>query len=172
MENHAEGNLSSYERLKQQQTLGEILETAMSFEKTAYEFYASLQDKVSKRLRPLIQELVEEEQEHYELFSKLRERDDVQAHIQDKIQTPPSNHKFSDYVHLPKLSDFPDDQSILQYAMGREQAAMEQYGSLAEESLPGPIQDLFYFLSHEELEHKNWLEKKYYDLVHLSHEDN
>lgn len=157
---------SGYQILKTQSTMENILTTAMSFEKTAYEFYDSLQTKVSKRLRPLVEELVEEEKRHYALFDKLMQRADVQAHIKDKIQTPPSDHKFSDYIQVPDLDDFPDDQAILQYAMGREQAAMEQYSTLADETPAGPIQDLFRFLANEELEHKRELEKRYYQLIH------
>lgn len=43
---------------------------------------------------------------------------------------------------------------------------MEQYSSLAEETPPGPIQDLFRSLAKEELNHKQELEKRYYELVH------
>lgn len=163
-EQHPEG--SGYKTLKAQQTLGEILDTASSFERTAYEFYSSLKDKVSKRLHPLVQELVEEEQEHYRLFQELKQKPDVRAHITDLIKTPASDHKFSDYIQLPKLGEQPDDQSILQYAMGREQAAMEQYGALAEETPAGEIQDLFHYLAREELAHKKELEKRYYELIH------
>lgn len=161
---HPEG--SGYQALKGQSTIDDILKTAMSFEKTAYEFYDNLQTRVSNRLRPLIEELVDEEKRHYALFENLMQNANVQAHIEDKIKTPASDHKFSDYIHAPKLDDMPDDQSILQYAMGREQAAMEQYSALAEETPAGPIRDLFRFLANEELEHKQELEKRYYDLIH------
>jgi rubrerythrin len=38
--------------------------------------------------------------------------------------------------------------------MGRDQAAMEQYQVLAEETPPGSIRDLFRFLAAQELEHR------------------
>lgn len=162
---HPEG--SGYAKLKAQQSLGDILDTASAFEKTAYEFYSALQDKVSKPLRPLLKELVLEEKGHYNLFQALKQKPDVQSHIADLIKTPPSDHKFSDYIQLPELDEENlDDQSILQYAMGREQAAMEQYSSLAVETPPGEIQNLFRYLAQEELEHKRELEKRYYDLIH------
>ncbi len=161
-----EGRGSGYRKLKEKTSLGEILQTASSFEEAAYNFYASLKDKVSKPLRPLVQELVEEEQRHYELFQELSQRPDVQSRVAEEIKTPPSDHRFSDYIQVPELGDFPDDQAILQYALGREQAAMEQYASLAEDTPAGPIQDLFRYLANEELEHKKELEKRYYALVH------
>jgi rubrerythrin len=71
-------------------------------------------------------------------------------------------------VQLPELGDLPDDQAILHYAMGREQAAMEQYQSLAADTPPGPVRDLFRFLAAQELEHKGELEKRYYVMTHTS----
>jgi len=159
---------TGYERIKASKTLDEVLATAMSFERAAREFYSSLKDRVSKPMRELVQELAEEEARHYALFEQLRSRADVQQHISLRIQTPASDHRFSDYVQMPKLGDFPDDQSLLQYAMGREQAAMEQYGALAREIPGGPIRELFQYLAEEELSHKSELEKRYYELVYPS----
>ncbi|WP_353571572.1 ferritin family protein [Candidatus Albibeggiatoa sp. nov. BB20] len=157
-----------YQTLKAHTTMEQILKTTMSFEQAAYEFYGRLQDQISlsHRLYPLIQELIDEEKQHYALFKQLAQHPDVQAHIKNKIKIPASDHQFSDYIHPPQLDELPDDQSILQYAMGREKVAMEQYSALAEETPAGPIQDLFRFLANEEFEHKQELEKRYYALIH------
>ncbi|MCB1728495.1 MAG: rubrerythrin, partial [Gammaproteobacteria bacterium] len=69
-------------------------------------------------------------------------------------------------IHLPDLGDNPDDQAVLQYALGREHAAMEQYRELAETTAPGPVRELFVFLADEETQHKAELEKLYYEIVH------
>jgi len=163
---HPEG--TGYESIKDSKTLEEVLTTAMSFERAAHEFYNSLRDRVSKPLRELVEELAEEESRHYALIEDLKNRPDVQQHVALRIQTPPSDPRFSDYVHLPDLGERPDDQALLQYAMGREQAAMEQYSGLAEETPDGPIQELFRYLAQEELTHKAELEKRYYELVYPS----
>lgn len=155
-----------YRELKEKTTIGEILETATSFEQTAFNFYSALKDKISKNMRPFVQELADEEKRHWELFQKLSQNPQVPAQLAESIKTPPSDHRFSDYIQAPELGELPDDQAILQYALGREQAAMEQYSSLAEETPAGPIQDLFRYLSQEELAHKNELEKRYYEIVH------
>lgn len=157
---------AGYNKLRETKTLGEILETAMSFEQTARDFYTDLCNKVGKPLRGLVRELADEEAGHYNLFKKLREREDLQQYIEVEIKTPPSDHRFSDYIQLPGLGDHPDDQDVLRYALGREQAAMEQYASLAEDTPPGPAADLFRFLAHEELQHKKELERIYYEIVH------
>ena len=154
-----------YARLKSRKSVGEVLETAMSFERTARDFYQELAARVSKPMRELVEELAREEAGHYALFEELAARPDVQARVAERIEMPPSDHRFSDYVHLPDLGEHPDDQAVLQYAMGREHAAMEQYAALAEEAPAGPIRDLFRYLAAEELLHKQELEKRYYALV-------
>lgn len=156
----------NFHLLKEKATIGEILETACDFEQAAFNFYSKLQNKVSKPLRILVTELAEEEKRHFNLFQKMKNNPEVSEQIEQLIKKPASNHRFSDYILLPKMDDFIDDQAIMQYALGREQVAMEQYTSLAEETPNGPIQDLFIYLANEELEHKNELEKRYYELVH------
>ena len=155
-----------YQTLKQKQSLEEILETAMSFEKVARDFYTELCGKVGKPLRGLVQELADEEQRHYELFRDLRASADIQQYVDRTFNAPPNDHKFSDFIQLPDLGDKPDDQDVLRYALGREQAAMEQYDALASEVPPGPVAHLFRYLANEELEHKRELEKMYYEIVH------
>ncbi|MCP5367705.1 MAG: ferritin family protein [Hyphomicrobiales bacterium] len=166
MGNTGEGHSSAHERLAQMKSLDEVLDTAMSFEKTAQAFYADLAGKVRKPLRGLVTELAEEEARHFALFEGVRNHADTQAHLQDLIEIPATDHKFSDFVQAPSLGEAPDDQAILQYALGREQAAYEQYSALAEAAPTGPLQNLFRFLADEELRHKGELEKSYYEIVH------
>ena len=166
MSEDREGHGEAYERIRSKKTLKEILEVATSFEKAARDFYASLVPKVSKNLRYLVEELAEAEQHHFDLFSKLAENPDIEEPLHASSQTPGEDHRFSDYIQLPDLGDNPDDQTVLQYAMGREDAAMKQYRELADSTEPGPAHDLFEFLANEETEHKRELEKTYYELVH------
>lgn len=161
-----EGDQSGRERLASKKTLKEILEVATSFEQTARDFYTALAPKVSKNLRWLVEELAEEEQRHFDLFSELAARRDIEDQIGNLVDIPASDGRFSDCILLPDLGDNPDDQTVLQYALGREHAAMEQYRSLAESTEPGPIHDLFAFLADEETKHKQELEKLYYETVH------
>jgi len=147
-------------------TLKEVLEQATEFERTARDFYADLAPKVSKRIRYLVDELVIEEQAHYDLFTELANDPEVMQQIKLEITTPAGNKRFSDCIHLPDMGKNPDDQAFLQYALGREQAAMDQYNALAESAPEGQLKDVFTFLAQEETEHKNELEKVYYEVVH------
>lgn len=161
-----EGGHNGYERFKSKKTLKEILAVATSFEESARNFYTDLIPRVSKNLRWLVEELAEEEQRHYDLFSRLAQRTDLEDQVGALVDTPAGDGRFSDCIHLPDLGDRPDDQAVLQYAMGREQAAMEQYRSLADSTKTGPIKDLFEYLADEETQHKVELEKLYYEVVH------
>ena len=83
-----------------------------------------------------------------------------------EIARPTTDSKFSDCLHLPELGEQPDDQEVLQFAMGREHTAMEHYSELAQSAPQGPIRDLFRYLANEETKHKIELEKLYYEIVH------
>lgn len=165
MNDKMEGHSQAYVYIRSMKTLREILEVATSFEKTARDFYRGLIPKVSKNIRYLVEELAEEEQEHFDLFAEMLSHPDVEQELKTRVQVPMEDHRFSDYVHVPKLGDFPDDQEILQYAMGREDAAMRQYRELADETAPGELHDLFEFLANEETKHKRELEAIYYELI-------
>jgi rubrerythrin len=162
----AEGSKSGYERIRAKKTLKEILEVATSFEESARDFYRDLIPKVGKNFRWLVQELAEEEQRHYDLFSQLAGRKDLEGQIHALVAVPANDTKFSDCIHLPDLGEHPDDQAVLQYAMGREHVAMEHYRELSQTTGPGPIRDLFAYLANEETKHKAELEKLYYETVH------
>ena len=166
MNSQTEGHVSGKDKLQACSTLKEILQQATEFERAARDFYAQLSPKVSKRIRYLVDELVIEEQAHYDLFIDLANNPEIADQIKLEIATPPSNKRFSDCIQIPDMGDNPDDQTILQFALGREQAAMDQYHSLAENSPEGPLKDVFTFLAQEETEHKNELEKIYYEVVH------
>jgi rubrerythrin len=161
-----EGHSSGYEKLQSKKTLGEILDVAIEFERTARDFYSALIPKVGKQLRYLVEELAEEEQRHFDLFTELKARPGLEQQTEELIEVPASDKRFSDAILLPDLGEKPDDQAVLQYAMGREHAAMEQYRALAENTTEGPIRDLFVYLANEETLHKNQLERLYYETVH------
>ena len=156
------------DRLRGKTSLREVLEVATSFEASARDFYSGLIPKVSKRIRYLVEELAQEEQGHFDLFNALAQRADLADQIKAEIERPASDSKFSDCLHLPDLGEQPDDQAVLQYAMGREHAAMGHYSELAKTTPAGPVQELFQYLASEETKHKLDLEKLYYETIHRS----
>ncbi|WP_316860168.1 ferritin family protein [uncultured Cohaesibacter sp.] len=151
-------------------TVKEILDTATKFEIAARDFYTALIPNVSKNFRWLVEELAEEEQGHVDLFSTLANDPNVIGAMEEKIACPTANTKFSECVQTPDLGLNPDDQAVLQYALFRETAAMEQYTELAATAPEGPLKTTFTFLANEETEHKEELEKVYDELVHSTDE--
>jgi len=147
-------------------SIQEVLDVANSFEASARDFYTGLIPKVSKRIRYLVEELAEEEQKHFDLLAELSKRTDIVEQVKVKIEKTASDSKFSDCLHLPDLGEHPDDQAVLQYAMGREHVAMTHYTELARTAPAGPVQELFQFLASEETTHKLELEKLYYEIIH------
>jgi len=101
-----------------------------------------------------------------ELFTNLAKHPDVQSVMTAEIARPVADGKFSDCVHTPDLGPNPDDQAVLQYALMRESAAMDQYTELSESAPAGALKDAFVFLANEETKHKAELEKIYYEVVH------
>lgn len=146
-------------------TLHEILNTASQFELTAFTFYDVLKDKVGAKLQPLIEELIREEQAHLALFQELVQHIDVQILIACQIMIPNHYEEFSNYIHLPRLEEFPDDHAILRYALVREKVALEQYAELAAATPEGALRDLFSHLAQEELGHKRELERRYQETL-------
>lgn len=155
----SEGSQSSHDQMRSKQSLREVLELAISFERNAYSFYSELAPKVGKRLRSLVEGLAAEELQHITLFGALMSNPLIQQQLPQLVVTPPSHRRFVDAIHAVGLEDEPDEQAILRYALAREQTAMEQYSSLAAELAPGAIRDLLIFLSQQERDHKNALEK-------------
>ena len=155
-----------FKKLRKLTRLREVLEHAIEFERNARDFYLDLAPKVNKSIRYIVEDLIEEEKAHIELFKGFLAQSSLQHDLDIEVETPASDRKFTDCIHTPKLGDNPDDQTVLQYALKREQIAMEQYRALAEEALEGRLKDLFTFLANEEQEHKNELEALYYEIIH------
>ena len=166
MDEMREGDSGKKERLGQTSSEMEVIDIAIQFEEAAASFYRQLQHKVSKPLRWLVQSLAEEENLHAERLKALRSHSDLQKQLKERLIQMNVDPRFTDAIQTPSIDSFTDDQSILLYALSREQLALEQYGALADESQPGPVQDLFRWLSNEEVDHKAELEKRYYEMVH------
>ncbi len=161
MNHKGEGSDTGYQRLQESKSLQEILAVATDFERTARDFYGDLTARVSDRIRPLVEELAEEEQQHFNMFSSLAQNPEIVRLNQSRLRTPPGDREFSACIDLPDLGESPDDRAVLEYALARERAAAAQYQALAESAEDGPIKDLFGFLANEERKHQEALEKLY-----------
>ena len=88
MNHKGEGSDTGYQRLQESKSLQEILAVATDFERTARDFYGDLTARVSDRIRPLVEELAEEEQQHFNMFSSLALRLRVNRAGQANVPSP------------------------------------------------------------------------------------
>jgi rubrerythrin len=154
------------ETLSKLTTVEDVLETVAEFDREAHSFYTDLVPKVSKNIRYIVEELARAELAHIRKVSELAKDPDVAGHLKDAILRPAADRRFSDAIQAPELGDTPDDQEVLQYALAREQIAIEEYSELAANTPPGPLHECFSFLANEESKHKSDLEALYYKVVH------
>lgn len=158
--------MSKAKALGRMNTVEDVLETVAEFDREAHGFYVELVPKVSKAIRYIVEELARSELAHIRMISELAKSDDMKAHLRDAIMRPEADRRFSDAIQTPDLGDNPDDQAVLQYALAREQIAIEEYSELAANCPPGPLHEVFSFLANEESKHKTKLEALYYEIIH------
>lgn len=156
--------ITSADKLSPNMTLKEVLALAMGFEETAYQFYGGLVDKVRTEIQPLIRELAAEEKKHYELLECLASDENLVDYLRHRTKTPPTTEVFSHYIDLPLDPEELIEDSLLEYAKGRERIAYEHYACLAETTPRGPLKDLFMFLHDEEAGHTKVLEARWAQL--------
>lgn len=154
------------EALSKLTTVEEVLEAVSEFDREAHSFYTDLIPKVSKSIRYIVEELARSELDHVIKLYELSRSDDIRDHLKDAILRPEADRRFSDAIQAPELGEAPDDQEVLQYALARQQIAIEEYSELAANTPPGPMHEVFSFLANEESKHKSDLEALYYGVVH------
>lgn len=148
-------------RSSSKESLSEILQVAILYERTAHSFYCDLAPKVSENLRGLLDVLIKEEEEHVNLFTSLLSHPGIKDYLSLMVNIPESNERFADAFSVQDLGDSPDEKRVLRYAITREQISMEQYSTLAKEFGSGAIRDVFLYMSQQEREHKQELERLY-----------
>ncbi len=158
--------MSKAQALAKMTTVEEVLETVAEFDREAHSFYVDLVPKVSKNIRYIVEDLARAELDHILRLRDLAKSEDLRDHLMDAIRRPRVDRKFSDAIQAPELGENPDDQAVLQYALARQQVAIEEYSELAANTPPGPMHEVFSFLANEESKHKTDLEVLYYQVVH------
>ncbi len=142
-------------------TLGEAIELAMGFERSAYDFYTRLSAKAPPEAKYLVFELAAEEKKHYELLERLSQDEDVAQYLSYRTKRPSTAEAFGNYVDLIPEPDELLEDSLLEYAKSRERIAYEHYAYLAEVTPAGSLKELFEFLRDEEARHERDLDARW-----------
>lgn len=149
-----QGHVESSNTMSPNISVGDALCLAMAFESRAHHSYRRLAERVHPEVRPLVVELAEQEQKHYELLRDLSVDSDLKPVLDESHSAPPTQERFHAYVNAADLPASASEDDILNYVESRERIAAEHYGYLAELTPRGPLRDLFSVLHDEERRHE------------------
>jgi len=146
-----------------------IINLAISFEKESYVFYSGLKENIKNRaLKDVLNDLAVSEIAHRTKLEGLLKKIVVEGENIFKEMEPKQveDMKLSEYLVSMNLTEDSSFQDILIAAMHREARANKFYVNMQTLAKSEETMRLFEFLAHEELEHKNIIEKIYEDEVY------
>jgi hypothetical protein len=157
---------TGYKNMKAQTSLRISLRSPPSSSAPRAISTATWHPRSASSIRYLVEELAEEEQRHFDLFSELRARPDLGASGQPDGRHPGQRPRFSDCIHLPELGENPTTRPCCSTPWVVSMPRWSNTARWQTPHPPGPIHDLFRYLADEETQHKAELEKVYYEIVH------
>jgi rubrerythrin len=146
-------------------SLSELLYAAASFETAGRDTFTLLAPRVSGRIRGLVELLAEVQAQHLDRFTDVAEGSDPDLLMQVMIETPAAGQKFNAGAHAPVFGAEPDDREVLDYALQREELALQQYRALAQRVPAGPARELFSYLARDDAAHRVQLERLYAEVL-------
>jgi rubrerythrin len=144
----------------------QILEQAIRFEKDAHAFYTAAVEMVKQpHIKQALCDLAAEEAKHKEKLQNLLAGGKLDQAL--SIQQPEiEDLGLAEYLVLRPLDEGATFQDVLVVAMHREKSSHEFYNTMAQIAQDQGTRDLFAFLAHEELLHKNKVESIYDEVVY------
>ena len=147
-------------------TVRNIIKTAIQREKDAHALYTSAADRVdAQHAKALLQDLAAQEAGHRNRLEGILAGDAFRK-IDNARQKQVEDLKITDYLVEVPLDEDSDFQDILIVAGKREKASHDLYSSLAQVTDDEDVAEVFEFLAQEELTHKNRVETLYEEFVY------
>ena len=149
--------------------LKDILKLAISFEEESFAFYDGLRNTIENRaIYKILEDLAKSEVGHKTKLENLLETYEKTGDRMFQSLEPKDveDMKLGDFLLPMKLAPDSSFQDVLIAAMKREGGAHEFYVNMRKLAGTEESKKLFGFLSMEELEHKNIIEKLYDDHVY------
>lgn len=146
-------------------SLSELLYAAASYETAGRDVFTLLAPRVSERIRGLVELLAEVHAQHLDRFTDVAEGSDPDALMEVMIETPAADQKFNAGVHPRDFGAEPGDREVLDYALQREELALQQYRALAQRAPAGPARELFSHLARDDAAHRVQLERLYAEVL-------
>ena len=143
----------------------EIIQQAIAREEDSYALYTKAKGMVRPtHVRDLLEDLAQAELGHKAKLEGLLKEDLTRA-IAPERREKVVDLKISDYLKPISLGEVAGIQDVLLLAMQNEKEARDFYAGMAQ-STTGTTKNLFEFLAHEELKHKNTVETIYEEIVY------
>jgi rubrerythrin len=143
-----------------------IIQRAIRFEESAYEFYTGASGMVKlPHVKDMLNELAGEEVKHKERLEELL-RGDTEQIVASKQSHQIEDLKLADYLVASPLDEEATLQDVLLVAMQREKGSHDFYNLMAGIAASEVAKDLFQFLAQEELGHKNKVETLYDEIIY------
>ncbi len=143
-------------------SLTEILELAIRFERNAQLFYAEVaaRTELSGDVRGLARRLAAEEAGHVYQLEALRRHPDLVGYLYEQIPEHQQQERFTSLAGNLTLPAACDTATLLHYAINREKTAYAHYAHLANSTKFKAAAKLFRLLSQEEEQHRKEMETR------------
>ena len=144
----------------------EALKTAIEREIEAFNLYNDAAQRVQEpHQRSALLEMAAQEHSHRTKLENILEGN-VRWAIRAARAQPVTDLRLTDHLVGGSVEPGADYQDVLLFAAKREKAAFDFYQAMAEMVDDVLIQNVFTMLAHEEMRHKNRLEKMYEDVMY------
>lgn len=145
--------------MKKFETLGEILQFAISLEQMAFEFYINLSGRAkTDAMKKVLLDLAEEEKGHKQRLERI-------IGIAENVPTDMLDSKeVAKYIAAVPVPENMTYQDAIRIAINKEHAAMMLYQILAKMTDEKPLREVLELLAVEEAHHKRRFEKEYHEI--------
>ena len=135
-------------------TLVDALIMAVEFELSAFQLYRDLAERLDPDVQSIVLGLAAEKRGRHELLCVLVCSNDLKHELDSRVVIPRSIGQFSTYLDPIEIPEDAMEDSVLDYAEGRERAGYMHYNYLAQAVPPGRLQEIFVYLREEEKQHE------------------
>ncbi len=151
---------------KEIKTIDELLDYAIQFEINSYNFYSSLLEKVPKNLKPIIEELIKQEEMHRENLENIKNNKNIRIFLGQELKRSLMETNLTKFIKPTKIEKNASIEDILQIAIIREKSAYQFYRDFEKLTKNKELEFLLKYLMNEELKHQKKLETLYYKEIY------
>ena len=142
-----------------EQSIANIIETAIKREEEAYEFYMDIHDKVQEQtVQTTLEFIAGEEKKHREFLVAYR---DGGFGVQALRMSDVVDYKIAEHLEEPEVKEETRSEEVYLIAAHRELRSYSFYSELAQLHSEGDLHEMLVKIANEELKHKEKMEYLY-----------